>query len=144
MVQNYFIEKVKAEIGKVIPGKKPLAFESGDSFSMPLNNNDLKLKAIYGKEYRKLNDLNDGGGINNVALVIQCNDVDLQRRNGDIKSNELVLNCNHVLKSGDMATGDYEPVFFANYRNKRKDFTIPNARFFVYTAKRRVRFPLQS
>jgi hypothetical protein len=94
----------------------------GQSFKRALNDNEIKLKAIYGLKQNVID-----FGINNCQVVLQ----------GPIhfkllEDNTYLIEANHKAINPELMTGGYDPQMVVTYRNERNNEGVKNARFGIY------------
>jgi hypothetical protein len=91
------------------------------ALSYPINDFDLQMRAVYGKDF--------GGdfGLNNVNCVIQG-----PPRLEKISKNKYKLSALLVLVNGEEMPDGYQPIFIARYFGNRNDLGIPNTRIVMY------------
>lgn len=127
-------EDVKAFIKAV--QDKVSDFEGlGYEFGVPLTDESVALKAIYGSQF--------GGdyGINNVQALMQGN-VRLEKKSDDVY--ELVSD--HTIIAPTIPSGEYAPFLNARYAGDRNQFGVKHARFGVVPmgARKNIKNPLSN
>lgn len=104
-----FIKKVKESI-------EDNTLSSGQNFYKKIDDEDLKRKIVFGKNFGTPN-----FGIDNVNCVIQGN-ISFE----EVDKDTYVLQGTKIWLNGDIPTGEYEPILMVRYRDGRNDFGIKN------------------
>jgi len=110
-----FVEAVRSATGGEL---KP-----GDSFRRKIEDNAIKLKAVYGLDQKVGN-----YGINNCQVILQ-GPINLKLDESD---NTYLVEANHKVVNPDLPTGDYEPYMYVTFRSDRNNEGVKDARFGTY------------
>ena len=121
---NTFVNDVRQKVGKEMP--------RGTTFSRPIEDENLKNKACFGKDFDTTK-----FGINNVTCIIQ-GQVKLTK-----KGNFYILEGDKMWLNGDTPSEKYTPSLMAIYKGQsRNDFQIFGARFSIYPESGRRHIPI--
>lgn len=110
-----FIDDVKEKTGGEM--------QSNQRFSRKINNNEIKLKSIYGL-FQSTDNFNE----NNCQILLQGMII-LE----SIKDNTYKLDSNYTLVNPSLPDGDYDPYFVVTFRNNRNNLGLLNGRFGIYS-----------
>ena len=110
-----FVEDVRAKTGGEL---KP-----GDSFRRKIQDNNIKLKAVYGLDQSIGN-----YGKNNCQVILQ-GPIDLKLDSSD---DVYLVEANHKVINPNLPEGDYEPYMYVTFRSDRNNEGVKNARFGTY------------
>jgi hypothetical protein len=111
-----FIENIKERFGDELPKKT--------SIGKKIKDKKLKNVAVYGIEF------GSKPGRQNVDVLLQ-GPINLVNKN-----DFYILEANHKVYNGDDLNGEYEPIFYASYRNDSGNFGIKKSRFMIETASK--------
>jgi len=142
MISYGGITKTSAESDEVTAFKEAVQNKTSDmdglgiEYGVPLTDEEVALKAIYGTKYGS-----NGFDMNNVQALVQGTSLKLTL----VKDNTYNLDASNVFTSPTIPTGDYAPWLNARYANDRNQFGIKHCRFGVVPmgARRRVESPFK-